>query len=399
MGITYLLTKDNKTVLRSGFGVSYVEAGQGGGQLYKNLPFFYSQVIATDQNGRSDRRLSQGLPIPVAPDLNDQRTLSGGNPNAWDRDLQMTRAMQWSFGIQREILPDTLVEVSYVGTRTTGLIANVNINQSFPGPGAQGPRRPYFSINPDVTNITYRTNYGAAKYHSLQVRGEKRYSHGISATVAYTWSKYMSNAGQINGGGNGPPQDARCYRCEWGPMPEDRRHVAVINHNWELPFGPGRAVLNNGTLAHIAGAWMLTGIWSLSTGEHFTPTLATAVSNSAGGGGDRPNRIADGNLPEDQRTIDRWFDLNAFAAPPQFQFGDAGRGILVGPGNFNVDLGVQRLFPIGEGKRLQFRWEMFNAFNRANFNTPNAAIGNAQAGQISGTAPARIMQLALKLSF
>jgi hypothetical protein len=399
MGITYLLTKDNKTVLRSGFGVSYVEAGQGGGQLYKNLPFFYSQVIATDQNGRPDRRLSQGLPIPVAPDLNDQRTLSGGNPNAWDRDLQMTRAMQWSFGIQREILPDTLVEVSYVGTRTTGLIANVNINQSFPGPGAQGPRRPYFSINPDVTNITYRTNYGAAKYHSLQVRGEKRYSHGISATVAYTWSKYMSNAGQINGGGNGQPQDARCYRCEWGPMPEDRRHVAVINHNWELPFGPGRAVLNNGTLAHIAGAWMLTGIWSLSTGEHFTPTLATAVSNSAGGGGDRPNRIADGNLPEDQRTIDRWFDLNAFAAPPQFQFGDAGRGILVGPGNFNVDLGVQRLFPIGEGKRLQFRWEMFNAFNRANFNTPNAAIGNAQAGQISGTAPARIMQLALKLSF
>jgi hypothetical protein len=307
--------------------------------------------------------------------------------------------MQWSFGIQREILPDTLVEVSYVGTRTTGLIANVNINQSFPGPGAQGPRRPYFSINPDVTNITYRTNYGAAKYHSLQVRGEKRYSHGISATVAYTWSKYMSNAGQINGGGNGPPQDARCYRCEWGPMPEDRRHVAVINHNWELPFGPGRAVLNNGTLAHIAGAWMLTGIWSLSTGEHFTPTLATAVSNSAGGGGDRPNRIADGNLPEDQRTIDQWFDLNAFAAPRQFQFGDAGRGILVGPRNFNVDLGVQRLFPIGEGKRLQFRWEMFNAFNRANFNTPNAAIGNAQAGQISGTAPARIMQLALKLSF
>ncbi|MBC7928643.1 MAG: TonB-dependent receptor, partial [Bryobacteraceae bacterium] len=212
VGVTYLLTRDSKTVLRSGFGVSYVEAGQGGGQLYKNLPFFYSQVVATDQNGAPLRRLSQGLPAPVAPDLNDQRTLSSGNPNAWDRDLQMTRSMQWSIGIQREILPNTLVEVSYVGTRTNGLIGTVNINQSVPGPGAQGPRRPYFSINPNVTNISYRTNYGDAKYHSLQVRGEKRYSYGLSATVAYTYSKYLSNAGQINGGGNGPPQDSNCYR-------------------------------------------------------------------------------------------------------------------------------------------------------------------------------------------
>lgn len=399
MGITYLLTNDNRTVLRSGFGVSYVEAGQGGGQLYKNLPFFYSQVIATDQNGRPLQRLSQGLPAPVAPDINDQRTLSSGNPNAWDRNLQMTRSMQWSIGVQREIVSNTLVEVSYVGTRTNGLIGNVNLNQSVPGAGAQPQRRPYFSINPDVTNITYRTNYAASKYHSLQVRGERRYSHGLSATIAYTWSKYLSNGGQINGGGNGPPQDARCYRCEWGPMPEDRRHVAVINHNWELPFGPGRAVLNRGALAHIAGAWTLTGIWSLSTGEHFTPTLATAVSNSAGGGGDRPDRLRDGNLPSSERTIDRWFDLGAFVAPSQFSFGNAGRGILVGPGNFNVDLGVHRLFKISEQTRLQFRWEMFNALNRANFNTPNASIGNAQAGQISGTAPARIMQLALKLSF
>jgi hypothetical protein len=182
-------------------------------------------------------------------------------------------------------------------------------------------------------------------------------------------------------------------------MPEDRRHVAVINHNWELPFGPGRATVTRGPLAQIVGAWTLTGIWSLSTGEHFTPTLATAVSNSAGGGGDRPNRISDGNLPADERSIDRWFDLGAFVAPQQFAFGNAGRGILVGPGNFNVDLGIHRVFSITEQSRLQFRWEMFNAFNRANFSIPNASIGNAQVGQISATAPARIMQLALKLSF
>jgi hypothetical protein len=399
MGITYMLTSDRKTVLRAGAGVSYVEAGQGGGQLYKNLPFFFSQVVATDQNGRPPVRLSDGLAAPVPPNQSDIVALSGGNPNAWDYNLKSTRAMQWSLGIQRELAANLLGEVSYVGTRTVGLIANVNINQSVPGPGAQGPRRPFFAINPDVTNITYRTNYGGAKYHSLQTRVEKRASRGLTLSMAYTWSHYLANAANINGGGNGPPQDSRCYRCEWGNTPDDRRHVLVLNHVYELPFGRGRQWGSAGTLAHIIGNWNLTGIWSLSTGEHFTPGLAAAVSNSAGGGGDRPNRLGDGNLPSSSRSIDRWFDLAAFTAPPQFQFGNAGRGILTGPGSFNVDLGVHRNFRFSDRWMASFRWEMFNAFNRANFALPNAAIGNPLAGLISGTAPARIMQLALKLRF
>ncbi|MFN7919776.1 MAG: TonB-dependent receptor [Bryobacteraceae bacterium] len=399
LGITYMLTSDRKTVLRAGYGSSFVEAGQGGGQLYKNLPFFFSQVVATDQNAAPATRLSQGLTPPVAPDLNNRAQLSSGNPAAWDYGLKSTQTMQWSLGIQREIVQDLLVDVSYVGTRTLGLIANVNINQSVPGPGAQPQRRPFFALNPNVTNITYRTNFGAAKYHSLQTRVEKRARGGLTMSLAYTWSHFLSNGGNINGGGNAPPQDARCYACEWGSMPEDRRHVAVFNHVWELPFGKGRRYASSGPAAWLIGGWSLNGIWSFATGEHFTPGLAAAVSNSAGGGGDRPNRIADGNLPGGERTIDRWFNLAAFATPAQFAFGNAGRGILIGPGNFNVDAGIHRQFRIGERYRVTFRWEMFNAFNRANFTTPNATIGNAQAGQISGTAPARIQQAALKFAF
>jgi len=399
LGITYMLTNDRRTVLRAGFGSSFVEAGQGGGQLYKNLPFFYSNVLATDQNAAPPRRLSQGLDAPVPPNINDPIALSSGNPTAWDYGLKSTNTMQWSFGIQREVLRDLLVDVSYVGTRTLGLIANVNINQSVPGAGAQPQRRPFFAINPNVTNITYRTNFGAAKYHAMQTRVEKRARGGLTFSLAYTWSHYLSNGGNINGGGNAPPQDARCYACEWGSMPEDRRHIAVFNHVWELPFGKGRRFVTTGPGAWILGGWSLNGIWSMATGEHFTATAAAAVSNSAGGGGDRPNRIADGNLPSSQRTIDRWFDLSAFVTPAQFTFGNAGRGILVGPGNFNVDAGIHRQFAVTERYKLTFRWEMFNAFNRANFGTPNAAIGNPQAGQISSTAPARIQQAALKLVF
>ncbi len=398
-GITYQLTEDRKTVLRAGGGFSYVEAGQGGGQLYKNLPFFYSQVLATDQNGRPPFRLTNGIPAAVPPNPNDIVSLSSGSPNAWDYDLKATKVMQWSVGVQREVMQNLLVDVSYVGTRTIGLIANINLNQSIPGAGAQGPRRPFFAINPNVTNVTYRTNYGGAKYHSLQARIEKRMSQGLTTSVAYTWSHYMGNGANINGGGNGPPQDLRCISCEWGNTPDDRRHIFVLSHVYELPFGTGRRWANKGALGHIVGSWNLSGIWSLSSGEHFTPSLATAVSNSAGGGGERPNRLRDGNLSNSERTIDRWFDLGAFVAPAQFTFGNAGRGILVGPGNYNVDLGVHRNFRLTEAWRMSLRWEMFNAFNRANFGLPNSAIGNAQVGQISSTAPARIMQLALKLNF
>ncbi len=399
IGVTYALTSDRKTVFRSGFGISYVEAGQGGGQLYKNLPYFFSQVVATDQNGTPPLLIRDGLPTPVPPDPNNQQALSSGSPNAWDFNLQSTRVMQWSAGIQRELASSLLLDVAYVGTRTARLISNYNYNQSFPGPGAQAPRRPLYPINPAVTDVTYRSNYAAAKYHALQVKVEKRYSAGLTGSIAYTYSKYMSDGANINGGGNGPPQNARCFACEWGPMPEDLRHIVVINHVYELPFGPNRRYLTQGWLSRIAGNWNLSGIWTMTTGDHFTPTLGTSVSNSAGGSADRPNRLTDGNLPSDQRSIDVWFDLSAFTPATQYTFGNAGRGILVGPGNFNVDLGIHRDFSIRERFRLTYRWEMFNSFNRANFADPNAVIGSAQAGQISGTAPARIMQMALKLLF
>jgi hypothetical protein len=218
-------------------------------------------------------------------------------------------------------------------------------------------------------------------------------------SAAYTWSTYSSDAPNVNGGGVGQPQDARCFSCNWGPVPDDLTHVLVINHAYELPFGTGRKYLSHGVLGHIVGDWNLNGIWQFTSGQRFTATSASGVSNAPNGGGDRPNRIKDGNLPTDQRTIDRWFDLTAFTTPAQFTFGNSGTGILVGPGTFNVDFGIHRNFPIKERLTLSYRFEMFNAFNHANFNVPNASIGSASAGQISGTAPARVLQMALKVVF
>ena len=122
------------------------------------------------------------------------------------------------------------------------------------------------------------------------------------------------------------------------------------------------------------------------------------VSNSSGGGTQRPDRIASGKLSQGQ-SIDRWFDTSAFVAPAVYTYGNSGTGILTGPTTFRVDLALERHFAMREHLDLNFRAEAFNAFNRANFDNPNSTIGNANAGVISGTSDPRVMQMALKLSF
>jgi hypothetical protein len=247
-----------------------------------------------------------------------------------------------------------------------------------------------------VADIDYRTNWGASKYHSVQSRVERRYARGLTINFSYTWSHNLADTRGVRN--STQPQDARCTRCEWGNAVEDRHHVAIVSHVYELPFGKGRQFASQGMLGHIIGNWDLSGAWTMYSGSYFTPTLGSPVSNSTGGGPQRPDRIGDGNLPSG-RTIDRWFDLNAFATPRQFTFGNSANFVLIGPGYFNTDLGIHRNFQVGERAKLSFRWEMFNSFNRANFNNPNATIGTAPAGQISGTLPARIMQFGLKLNF
>jgi hypothetical protein len=371
----------------------------GGAQLYKNLPYYFSQIVTTDINGAPPTTLSQGLPVPVPPSLTDQAALSSGSPTAWDFNLRQTEILQWSAGIQRQLRSDLILDVTYVGTRAERILVNsVNLNQSIPGAGAQGPRRPYYNINSNLVNVNYRTNAGDSKYESLQVRLDKRFSQGFNFGVSYTYASYLSEVGNPNGGGNSDIQNYACIACSWGPVPDDYQHVLSINHVLQSPFGPGGKYLTQGVSGRVLGGWSLTGIWTARTGGRLTPLLGTSVSNSSGGGTQRPNRIASGNLSSGQ-SIYHWFDTSAFAAPAQYTFGNSGTGILTGPGSFNLDMSLIRNFRLTERFGLSFRAEAFNAFNHTNFGNPNVTIGTAPAGVISSAASARIVQLALKLAF
>jgi hypothetical protein len=399
VGLAYSLTSDKKTIVRSGFGISYVNMDAGGAQLYKNLPYYFSQVVTTDINSAPPTTLSQGLPTPVPPSLSNPVALSSGSPTAWDFDLRQTEILQWSAGIQRQLRSDLILDVTYVGTRGERILVNsVNLNQSVPGAGAQAPRRPYYIINPNLVNASYRTNAGDSKYESLQVRLDKRFLQGFNFGLSYTYASYLSDVGNPNGGGNADIQNHACVVCNWGPVPDDYKHVLSFNHVLESPFGAGRRWVTQGIGSHILGGWSLSGIWTARSGGRLTPTYSTSVSNSTGGGTQRPNRVGTGNLASGQ-SIYHWFDTTAFVAPAQFTYGNSGTGILFGPSAFNVDLSLTRNFKLTERFGLNVRAEAFNTFNHTNFGNPNVSIGTAAAGIVSSAASARIVQLAMKLNF
>jgi hypothetical protein len=398
-GLSYSLGPSRKTVIRAGFGASYVDTLAGGAQLYKNLPYYFSQVIATSSTAPPVSLLTDGFPTPVAPDPNNIAAISVGSPTAWDYNTRQTGVFQYSAGVQQELRSDLIAEVNYVGTRTQHLLINsLNINQAVPGSTAVATRRPYNSINPNLVNIAYRTSGGDANYNSLQVHVEKRMSSGFNFGASYTYSKYLSTYGNPNGSGNNDIQDARCVRCNYGRMADDLTHTFVFNHVYELPFGKGRKYLNSGLSSTLLGGWDFSGVWSLHSGSPFTVFYGTNVSNSSGGGTQRPNRIGSGKLSSG-KSINKWFDTSAFVAPIIYTYGNSGTGILEGPGYFNVDLTLEKRFHFTERYAFTLRGESFNTFNRANFNNPNATIGTAQAGVISSTQSPRVLQVAAKIDF
>ena len=404
LGLTYLLTRDGKTVFRTGSGYSYVESFNSGKQLYQNPPFSITQAVSTSLNSPPPFTLANGLPVPPEPDLSPgAQSLLSGYAEEFNPALRDAKSMQWSASVQRTLTTNLLLDVAYVGTRTLDMINSINANQPVPGPGAFNPRRPLYNLDPLLADVDLRTNWGSAKYHSMQVNLRKRYSRNLSGTLAWTWSHNLTNTRQPNSSTR--PENSYCSACEWGNAPEDRRQMLVINHVYNLPFGSGREYLNTGILSYVLGNWDISGIWTMYSGQWTAPSLSAPVSNATTTSGnvtatERPNCTGINPIqPSGTRTIYNWLNPAAFSTPAQYTFGNCGLGTILGPTFFNVDLGIHRDFRIREGWTLTYRWENFNTLNHANFSAPAASFGTATFGQISSTLPPRIMQMALKLVF
>lgn len=301
---------------------------------------------------------------------------------------------QWSLNVGREVVPNLVVELGYVGTKGTKLDRARNLNQPVLGPGSAASRRPY----PNIANITQKLSAANSSYNSLQVKAEKRLSSGLSFLSSYTWSKSIDNASNWNFQG----QDNYNLRDDRALSDFDVRQRWSYSFTYELPVGHSRQFLSDlkGIGETILGGWQWSGILSLQNGNPITATISQDRAIT-GTGNQRPNRIGDPNL-YGKGTPERWFNTDAFALPASGAFGNGGRNGIQGPPVKNLDLSLTKRVNFDERKYLQFRAEFFNLTNHPNFDRPQLDFdGRTTFGRIlsANTYNMRQMQFGLKYYF
>ncbi len=407
LGLAYQL--DSKTVLRAGYGVFYVHEDRRGSesQLALNPPFLVDLQVISDRVTPA-AILRNGLP----PALIDPAriNLAGAFLRIQDMFQRTAYVQQWNFTLQRELPGQIVVDAAYVGNKGTKLPALSNLNQAAPGPGPLADRVPFKGFG----TLQFLENRDSSNYHAFQLRVEKRLSRGFSFLSSYTFSKALNQATENMVSGTNlalgivrSPQDRNNLRAERGPAEFDLRNRFVFSYIWELPFGKERRWGKgwSGALNSLLGSWQMSGITTIQSGRSLTLFLSAGLAPNLGAErAPRPDLLRDPNLSRSQRTLERFFDTSAFANPSDrgASFGNAGRGLVHGPGMVNFDLSLFKNIPlsmISEAARLQFRTEIFNLWNTPQFVPPAMALGGAGFGAINRAFDGRQFQFALKLLF
>lgn len=416
----------DKTVVRGGFGIYNELQDALGYRMDQNAPFNPAYSIA-------------GLPVsqlpinPLAPVPPKALLVPGGVQPT----LKMPTLISYTLGIEQEITPNTSLTIRYIGSHGYHELIGVDANEpvpvicpaspcpavypaNFPAPlaGRPVPAGSYYipfgtpKANPSLANTWTWFSVGDSSYNALQLDFNHRFSHGLYFRAAYTWSKALDDGDSLNQttAGNAPGLVANPYdvKADWGLATYDVRNLASIGTVYDLPIGYGRRFANqwNAFAEGLVSGWSVNSIVLLQGGFPFTPQLSYNPSNN----GDTRNPVRpflnpDFTAPIVTGDVNQWFNPAAFLAPPPNSgfYGNLGRNTLIGPGLATWDFSAVKDTRLKERLNLQFRAEIFNLLNRANFNTPNLIVFtpsgvSGTAGAITSTATtARQVQFALRL--
>jgi hypothetical protein len=371
-----------RTVLRAGYGIFYSESSWlHMTNLVLNPPFFVLQNFFSSP----EAPLNAQNPFPVG------NADAGGvpSPQAYQRDRRTAYVQSWSLDVQRSLASNIVLQIGYVGNHALKMPRATLQNIPLPAPGNIQARRPLQNFGP----VTYIQNDASSNYHGLQMRLEKRFSQGLSALASYTYMRSIDMSGNEQEGTTIDPLNLNRDRALSDTYMKHRLSVSYV---YELPFGKGKALLNRqGLLGQALGGWQLSGVTVYQSGQPLTVSVPGDRANS--GLQTRPNRVCDGNLSGG--VADRWFDTSCFANPPQFTIGNAGRNIIIGPAFTGWDAAISKRFAFLESHFVQFRLEMFNAFNHVNLGDPGMSLGTPAYGRILSASDARQIQLGLKYGF
>ncbi len=440
----------SKTVIRAGFGIYNDLQDALGYRMDQNAPFNPTYSIANLP--------VSSLPEPISPIPAAAKLVPGGvQPN-----LKAPTLISYSLRVEQQISPNTSLSVGYVGSHGYHEVIGLDANEPIPTicPAAPcpavyptyDPSLPVSATNspaigflkgtplagapipagslyipvgtakanpsPILTNTWTWFALGDSSYNALQVDLNHRFSHGLSVRGVYTWSKALDDGDSLNGtaANNAPGLVSNPFdlKADWGLATYDVRNVGVINAVYELPFGRGKTWAGDvtGWGDHLVSGWSVNSIVTLQGGFPFTPQLSYNPSNN----GDNRNPVRPFLNPDFTGPVvlgkpSEWFNPNAFIAPPSTSgfYGNLRRDTLNGPGVATWDFSVLKDTVIRERLRVEFRAELFNILNRANFNTPNLIVavqppgtnppqGNPAAGSITSTSTtSRQVQFGLKL--
>jgi hypothetical protein len=365
------------TVIRASGGIFYDNDQRTNFELITNPPFVLNQVFYVADNPD----LSLSNPFPANP--------ASLVPATTDLHFRDTYVEQWNLNIQHEISPGLLAEIGYVGSHMVKSRRERNVNQGVPG------ALPYAGF----AQIFKFEQAGSSSFNSLQAKMQKRFARGAEFTAAYTWSHSIDDRPLAN-----LIQNNNDMRAERADSDFDARHRFSFNGVYDIPSGFARRV--GGLAATALSGWSLSGVGIIQGGRPFGVTFLESVSLTNNFNADRPNIVPGVSWKPARQGPNNWINPAAFSVPSKGTFGNAGRNILRGPGLRNFDLALLRQTHVGERTTLQFRAELFNAFNHANFAPPNSVLdislnpARTNFGTISSTAmPERQMQFGLRVAF
>jgi hypothetical protein len=435
LGIAWDVAGTGKTVIRSGGGLFYSSRLPG---LFLNdasisQPFSLRQDLTEPSS--PNNLIPFANPLQSVPTFAAQFPLrytlatipSGGVPFTGGvsvfglepgKKWVTPETYDWNMTVERQLRPDTILDVSYIGLRAVHLRQDVYLNPRAIGVGTDASR-PFQGF----VDIYQNHNTGMSNYNALQINVQKRPGgKGIlkdfTLLANYTFSKAMEIALASNGGitdigsskGSGMPfGNPNQGHFDTGPAPGvDRTNRIVASYVWELPRMTG----SNAAVRAIVGGWQWTGIFTYLSGDAMTILAGTDRSLTALGA-DRANFIGAPDqygqtAPSASRagcgsaTCIPWLNTSLFALPAIGTFGNVGKGAFRGPGRYNVDTGLIKNFsPFAahESLRFQLRGEFFNVLNHTQLNDPDVTRNDGNFGGVYGAADPRIIQLALKFYF
>jgi len=410
IGVAYAVAP--KTVLRAGYGIYYVLFERYGSedQLALNAPFLINNVQSVSSSATAPLfLLRNGFPAnsldPAQPGL-----LSRVRVRAVDPATPTPYVQQWSLGVQRELPFNLLGAVDYVGTHSSHLNVLVDLNQPFfNANGSVGTALPF----PNFGYIEYQQAIGFGKYNGLEATLERRFRNGLSARIVYTYSRSIDNTPQELESNSGGSPNGRAFSTWAGPSDFDTPHRFIASYIYELPFGRGKRFAQSGLLSYVVGGFRTSGVYTFASGRPFTVNSGGSIGSTLDkfGATATPNLIGTPTILGD---VSCWFyvakNKSCAALAPgltdayQLQnagfLGNVGRNTLRGPQTNVFDFAMMRDFPIHESLGLQFRWEVFNLTNTAQFGQPSGNFSSSTAGTITSLAgDPRVMQFALRLAF